>query len=310
MSRIWLYPISASSDYYFAVRGKRWKDGGPESFAAMVQNPTGTDDWWHIHSNRLKVHVGDQLVVYAARKGKRPPLIVGVGSIASEPRWFSRAGQHKIRIEWDLKRTLPLSIAPLDASYLMRNLQPTKGAVVSLRPDLEEWVTTQLELRRKQVLSVPPGVKTRREKAIVVGRTEYEAMLRHDPRVLDPFRWRLADHGWSLLPLADVRTSDLIAIEPNRRRVILVEAKTNTRNAGRAEIRYALGQLADYQYFIVPQIGAVRGLPIYPLILLEAQPSKELIPFVESLGVGIAWHARGKVAGGPNTKKSLGALLD
>ena len=285
----------------------------PESFAEMMQHPSGTDDEWGIHANRLQVRPGHQLVVYAAKQGTRPPRIIGVGTITTPARRLTRSGPHKIGIRWDRKRTLPLSVASIDATYLMQRLPPTKAAVMGLKPELERWVSRQLDLRLDQLPPPPEPIEkqSRSVKTVVVARTRYEAVLRHDPRVLNPFRKRLVGQGWRVLQASGGLASDLVAVAPSKKRAILVEAKTNAPDAGRAEIRYALGQISDYEYFVLPKLAQLRGLRLYRLILLERRPAAELIPFVESLGFGIAWNAaRGRIVGGPKTRGSLGSLLD
>lgn len=313
MGRIWLYPISPGRGYYFAAGHKRWTDTSPESFAEMIRYPHGTDDRWTIRANRLRVQPGDRIVVYSAKRGKRPPILIGVGKITSQATWYRPWRSHTIRIQWDRKRTLQLSIAPIDATYLMERLPAQKGAVVKLAPDLQRWVSKKLDLRSKQLEEPPRAVQqqARSVKVVTIDKQKYEAVLRHDPRVLAPFQTRLHEQGWKVIrSISDGLATDLIATSSKFPKALIVEAKTNALGKGRAEIRYALGQLLDYVYFVRPRVPSLRGISPFRLVLLEKRPKSELIPFVESLGFGIAWNDRGRIFGGERTKQTLRTLLD
>jgi hypothetical protein len=135
-------------------------------------------------------------------------------------------------------------------------------------------------------------------------------LLRHDARLVAPFRARLAKAGWDILR---ARTSeldleaDLVAVKGAH--CIIIEAKTNRVGDDRHQIRYAIGQLMDYEYFLLPRLLGKAPRKASRLILLEREPRPELTTFAEDSGFLIAWRAKGQIRAGPVTHRQLGALV-
>ena len=69
-------------------------------------------------------------------------------------------------------------------------------------------------------------------------------------------------------------------------------------------VREAIGQLLQYRHFFVPNCGNL-------CVVLDAEPDRALIRFIESVGILIAWEKDSHLFGGPisaTTLSSLGVL--
>jgi len=285
MSNIWLYPINEGAGYYLSFKKKEWPPS-PSGFAEMVRSMVDSggksDDRWTIHSNRNHVKVGDKIIVYAAKKGRRPPLIVGFGSVSKEPEWYADWKCYTISIQWDLEKCMDLASSPIDATYVMDRLPSQKGAVVRLPSQLQDWICRRLSVREKiaeRIASYLESVQTARVRRIPIEPQAYQALLRHDARLVSPFRARLVRAGWDVLRTrrSDLELeADIVALHKGQ--VLLVEAKTNWKDDGRREIRYAIGQLLEYEHFLVPHIVPKATRKTFRLILLEQRPDPKLPP--------------------------------
>jgi len=311
MSNIWLYPINEGAGYYLSFKKKEWPPS-PSGFAEMVRSMVDSggksDDRWTIHSNRNHVKVGDKIIVYAAKKGRRPPLIVGFGSVSKEPEWYADWKCYTISIQWDLEKCMDLASSPIDATYVMDRLPSQKGAVVRLPSQLQDWICRRLSVREKiaeRIASYLESVQTARVRRIPIEPQAYQALLRHDARLVSPFRARLVRAGWDVLRTrrSDLELeADIVALHKGQ--VLLVEAKTNWKDDGRREIRYAIGQLLEYEHFLVPHIVPKATRKTFRLILLEQRPDPKLATFAEKYKFFVAWFADKtfqKLDAGPKT---------
>lgn len=149
---VWLYRISETSLYHFADDTFETNDTSFESFAAMMdrasEDPRG--DLWPIHTNRKRVKVGDQILVYSCMTKSRSPLLVGLGQVVDEAAWVPGWEKWAIRIRWDRSTTSALCRSPVDATYLKDRLPRQKAAVVALSPQVERWARNALENARQQ----------------------------------------------------------------------------------------------------------------------------------------------------------------
>lgn len=307
-----LFPISTTSGYYSTVGRKRSPDTSPEAFEELLRS-SRTDDEWGIRANKKRVKRGDLVVVYAAKRAPRPPLLIGFGTIVSKPHDVAGRNRDFIRIRWDKKNSLRLCAWPIDATYLPKHLPQQKGAVVALKPILERWIKLRIAKREAVEQGALAELDSHRTKVKIVqvaGR-RYEAVLRHDPKVLAPLRARLRARGWEeFRRRAGGAETDLLAADPGRHTLLIVEAKTNRAGDGRAEIRYAIGQILEYQFLLLPKLVRVAAFGrLERLILLEHRAREDLISFVERLGFGIAWLQGRQIGAGPETRRRLGVLL-
>jgi hypothetical protein len=309
MTRMWLYPISSKSDYKFRVGNQKWPDNSPESFAEYVRAVGVISREWSITTNFLNVRKGDSIVIYSSKRSNSPPCIVGLGKIHKVD-----VAYPAIDIRWDKNQTLRLSRWPIDATYLMRNLPSNKAGVMTLSPELAGWIQSRVKKRAALVDKPGSGEKNYRgtTKVVTVRGKKYEAMLRHDPKIIRPMRNRLASKGWETIRghFAGLET-DLLMGSPNDEVLLLVEGKTNLKDQGRAEIRYAIGQILDYEHFVLPGVvETTRWKRIEKLILLEKKPLAGLIPFVESIQINIAWLSGRTIQPGPDTRRRLPEVFD
>jgi hypothetical protein len=266
----------------------------------------GGDDRWTIHANRHRVEPGDHVVVYASKKPTRPPLIVGIGALTRAPEWYAPWGRYTIRIRWDRRQCLDLAVSPIDATHLMEHLPTTKGAVMRLPNALQRWVRDRLRVRE----GMAKRLSRHLVKRIAVKRGTYRAVLRHDARLVAPIRARLVSAGWDILVASTTNLqleADIVAVRGGQS--LIVEAKTTHQGDGRQEIRYAIGQLLDYEYFLLPQLLPKSTTKPHCLILLEHAPRPELSTFAESNGFLIAWFCGKTLRAGPKTSALLRKLI-
>jgi hypothetical protein len=308
---IWLYPVSEKTGHYF--EGGNWKsqDTSPEEFAEMIRRG-GHDNVWGISTNFRRVHQNDTVVVYASKTHKRPPLIVGAGTVSREP-FISRAGRFSIGIQWDLATCKLLAENPIDASWLARELQDQKASVTAIPQKYWSKIKKMMPVSHKGAVpktkqQIIGKLKAKVRKLSVTAR-QYEAIVRHDAKLIVPLRKRLKSLGWKELSgSAGGQRADYLAEAPDGTRYLLVEAKTIASHDGRNEIRYAIGQLLEYDHFIVHRAHGTQK-PVDRLLLLERKPAHDLCEFVESLGFFIAWYDAGCLDAGPSTGKGIGNIL-
>ncbi len=311
--RIWLYPINEDSDcdYVFSARGREWPTT-PGGFAEMIRHGGG-DDRWTIRANRRRVAPGDQVVVYASKKPTRPPLIVGVGALTSPSEWYKQLERYTIRIRWDRQQCLGLAVTPIDATHLMERLPTRKAAVMELPSALERWVRDRLRVRegmaerfRKHGASILAG----KVKSVTIKRGAYRASLRHDARLVAPLQALLRRAGWDILGASTTSPqleADIVAIRSGQS--VIVEAKTTKQGDGRQEIREAIGQLLEYEYFLLPRVLSKRQRERHRLIVLEHAPRPDLPPSAERIGFLLAWFRGKALRPGPKTAAVLNKLL-
>jgi hypothetical protein len=302
VSNLWLYPVSERSGYVF--------DGQPDtslkSFRAMIASGEG-DGPWSITTNRQAVQRGDGLVIYEAQSGKNPPMIIGTGLVRKAAEWNEEEERYQIDVKLDRAECKRLADFPIDASYLKDRLQSRKQAVVVLPASLRRWVTSSLRIQERfqpNAREALDALRTKAKTVKIAGRA-YEAILRHDARLIAPLRERLRDAGWRILAgYANGVSADLIALRGRGDRLLLLEGKTVGPKGSRTEIRYAIGQLHDYEYFFVPTLNLPKA-KCDRLILLERKPEPKFVDFVESLNIGLAWLAGKRILGGPVATKML-----
>ncbi len=141
-SRLWLYPISENSNYWFKV-GEKKLDPSPDSFREIMEASSGIDRW-SIRHHRTRAHIGHEIVVYSCMTNERPPLLIGVGRIVKEAYWVDSWTAWAIKIKWNRRGSLALCHSPVDATYLKDRLPQRKSAVLSLSPDLVTWTRRAL----------------------------------------------------------------------------------------------------------------------------------------------------------------------
>jgi len=306
---IWLYPISEGSDYVFSAHGRKWPTS-PAGFAEMIRHG-GADDRWTIHSNRRRVAPGDKVVVYASKKPTRGPLIVGIGTLTSASEWYAPWNRFTIRIRWDRQQCLDLAVSPIDATHLMQHLPMTKGAVMGLPGALQSWIRDRLQIREGMADRFRDYLRrAEKVKGIKVKKGAYRALLRHNARLVSPFRARLVRSGWEIMTTSETSLeleADIVAARAGQ--ALIVEAKTTKQGDGRREIREAIGQLLDYEYFLLPRLlpKSVKG--VHLLILLEHAPRPQLATFAERSGFLIAWFSGKGLRGGSKTTALMNKLL-
>lgn len=305
MSNIWLYPVSERSGFSFPGQ----PDTSLRSFRNMIRSG-GTDSRWHVTDHRDEIQRGDVFAIYEAKTRRDPPYLIGTGVVVKAAEWYERWQTYVVGLQLDREECRRLSELPIPATYLMGHLPRQKRAVVELPPRLQSWVKRRLAARRAIELAAYSELAALRTEAktIRVGGRTYEAVLRHDPLIIVPLRRRLEHAGWDVIPGdAEGGKPDLIASNRRGDRLLLVEGKTVGSKGGRIEIRYAIGQLLDYAFFLLPDMN-LGNTKCDRLILLERKPDSKFIGFVESLDIGLAWMAGNGIAGGPLAKRMLRGL--
>lgn len=277
MSNLWLYPVRPGTDY--------------------------ADGWWRITDHYMDVEPGDRLVIYETVADKHPPTLTGTAVVAQA--WRRNGQRYQIGVELNRTDCKRLSKQPVNATYLKDRLPRRKRPVIQLDTSLRRWVMSKVQIELPPTEPEVLDALRTEAQTINVSARAYKALLRHDPHVIVPLRQRLQNAGWQI---KRSRPADLIAVDPAQKRLLLVEGKTMGSVDGRLEIRYAIGQLRDYEYFVLPNLDLPDLKPDL-LILLESKPDSKFVPFVESLGIGLAWLHRGRVAGGPLAMKMLGGVV-
>jgi len=205
---------------------------------------------------------------------------------------------------------LLLAQRPVNATHLMKRMPRKKNRVMELSPALQRWVSNRLRLD-SILRAEPASLASGSVKKIAVQTRSYEALIRHAPRVVRLFLRKLAELRWNILPTsANGLYADLVAFDSRTGHLLLVEAKACERGKTRDAVRYAIGQLLDYSHFVLPTLPEwKRKRRLTRMVLLERPTLKELVHFLESHGLGIAWYAGKRIACGPGTRRSLPSAL-
>lgn len=277
MSNLWLYPVVAETHL--------------------------RDGWWRITDHHVDVEPGDRLVIYETVAGGNPPRLIATAVVAQA--WRHNGQRYQIGVELDKAASEHLRKKRVNANYLKDRLPRRKRPVVHLDHKLTGWVMSKVQIELPSTEpEVLDAIRTEAQ-TVKVSAREYKALLRHDPRVIAPLRRRLQNAGWQI---RRSRPADLIALNSSGGRLLMVEGKTIASADGRLEIRYAIGQLRDYEHFVLPSLG-LPNVKCDLLILLEKRPHQKFVPFVESLGIGLAWFQGKKMSGGPLAMKILGEVV-
>ncbi len=128
---------------------------GAAGFLEMIRRGRW-DNTWGVAKNFKRVHIGDQIVVYASKVGKKSPLLIGLGTVEFGP--YDDGWKHPvIDIDWDERICLNLGSNPQDATWLAARLPVTKYGVTAIPPS--EWPRLRRDLLAPRVASVREDIE-------------------------------------------------------------------------------------------------------------------------------------------------------
>lgn len=140
----------------------------------MIERDAG-DDVWGITKNFKKVVIGDEVVVYATKTSRSPPLLVGSGTVLNGPYEVAGEESPRIEIKWNVPVCRRLSNDPIDASWLSAQLPVTKPTVTAiparLWPRLRDMLSNGIDGSSvsadiERVLATPKLSKTVRQQLV------------------------------------------------------------------------------------------------------------------------------------------------
>jgi hypothetical protein len=147
---MWLFPIRPDTPFDIG-RGQTTATGA-EGFAEMIRHDGG-DNNWELGTNFKNVRVGDDLVIYAAKTPSSPPLLIGFGTIVTEPPEKTRKAEPRIEIRWNTSVCRRLGKKPMDATWLAKQLPVTKAGGTTIPRPLWAKIRKVLSLRRTSMKS-------------------------------------------------------------------------------------------------------------------------------------------------------------
>jgi len=237
--------------------------------------------------------VGDELLVYASRDGRCPAIL----QVTAEPQWNPDAVDRDASAgdgdRWGMYTRVKLVHAvDMASAPLLETLGVPRASVARRgRLAIPDWVVEDA----RRALGAPPRRRwgqTVRPKLVPIEAGDVGSYDVRQPAGGTTAQRReqrlvreLADHLESLghevrrneIPGDDdgaAMYSDLFDVTTR----LLIEAKASTR---RADVRMAIGQLADYSRAVKPKHQAV---------LLEARPHPDLVALLRTCRIAVIWR--------------------
>lgn len=114
-------------------------------------------------------------------------------------------------------------------------------------------------------------------------------------QVLDELEERLEESGYDCY---QTNHCDLLALSDEK--VILVEAKTVTPDTALKQIRQAIGQLHEYEYYDVVEEGIAEERELIRCLLLNEPPKgklREYLEYLQTSDIGVLWWTGEEITG-------------